>query len=203
MNDGDTFSIDDAPGYTFKLRVESDEDAGPPWERSERSDGHGPVRSIRTPYGMHHQDLKRPGERVMGNGRGDYWLYDWQKACQLAREDGWNAEPYDAPNRIERAVQADFDFLRRWLRDDWRYVGVCVQLLDDEGEPTTERYEYALWGIESDCTEYIEEVARELAHECASAHELLISQRRVAWRAALAERRERTYWESRGVATSL
>ena len=129
MNDGDTFSIDDAPGYTFKLRIEFDDDADPPWERS---DGHGPVRSIRTLYGLRHQGLKRPGERVMDNGRGDYWLYDWQKACRLAREGGWNAKPYDAPNRIERAVQADFDFLQRWLRDDWWYVGVCVQMLDDE-----------------------------------------------------------------------
>ena len=101
MNDGDTFSIDDAPGYTFKLRIEFDDDADPPWERS---DGHGPVRSIRTLYGLRHQGLKRPGERVMDNGRGDYWLYDWQKACRLAREGGWNAKPYDAPNRIERGA---------------------------------------------------------------------------------------------------
>jgi hypothetical protein len=60
-------------------------------------------------------------------GRNDYWyLYDWQKACELARADGWNADPYDAPNRIERSVQADFDYLSGWINDQWSYVIVTV-----------------------------------------------------------------------------
>ena len=147
---GDTF---EKHGMQFKVHIEPDDDGEAPWERS---DGHGPVRHMR-------RSEKRPGERPLIKDRDGTWLYDWQAACKLARKDGWNAEPYGAPNRIERAVQADFDFLRGWLNDDWYYVGVCVSLLDKNGEDATEKYENAIWGIESNSDDCIGEVADDLA----------------------------------------
>jgi hypothetical protein len=196
MQDEEIFTIDEAPGRRFRVHVVDDDTNEAPWERH---DGHGPVRHV---YSYHSRPEKRPGERVMHSNRGDHWLYDWQAACKLAREDGWNAKPYDAPGQIERAVQADFDYLRRWLSDDWRYIGVCVELLDDEGEPVTERYDYALWGIESDADDYIGEVAKELAGECANAEGITTKQRRAAWLSALHELRESRHWAARDVLTT-
>jgi hypothetical protein len=158
MNHDDIFEHE---GKRFRVHIESDDNSDPPWERS---DGHGPVRSINAYHRGDHPE-KRPGERVLHKSGRTFWLYDWKEACRLARKDGWNAEPYDAPNRIERAVQADFDFLRGWLNDDWHYIGVCVTLVNDEDEDITDRYANALWGIESDARDYIETVAHELAGE--------------------------------------
>ena len=150
LYDGDTF---ERGGVTFRVRLEDDDMQEAPWDRG---DGHGPVRQIRS------RDSKAPGERILADDRFHYWVYDWQAACKLARKDGWNAAPFDAPHRIERAVQADFDYLRRWLTDDWCYIGVVVERLDDEGSTVADR---ALWGIESDAHDYISEVAAELADE--------------------------------------
>ena len=158
MNDKEIFTHPDHPGLRFRVHVEADDDRDPPWETE---DGHGPVRDS-------HAADKRPGERVLFKDRHTHWFYDWQAATKMARKDGWNVKPYDAPNRIERAVQADFDRLRRWLNNDWCYVGVCVEVIDENDAPLTEKYEHALWGIESDCDDYIAEVARELADQAAT-----------------------------------
>jgi len=179
--DGSTFTHE---GLEFHVRIEPDDNYDPPWERS---DGHGPVRLAR---GTPHTCGKRAGERILHSDRHTVWLYDWQKACELARRDGWNTKPYDAPNRIERAVQADFDFLRRWLDEQWCYVGVCVSLADQAPD-----YAHSVWGIESDASDYIEETAHELADE-------IISERRTAWRKAMREARERKRWAQRDVITS-
>ena len=150
MNHLDIFEHE---GKRFRVYHEHDTDSGPPWENS---DGHGPVRSS-------HGADKRACERLLAKNQHTHWYYNWQDACKQARKDGWNAPPYDAPNRIERAVQADFDFLRGWLTDDWHYVGVCVAMVNDDDEDITEKYENALWGIESNAGEYLDEVAHELA----------------------------------------
>lgn len=196
MNSGDTFTIPEAPGCTFRVSVEDDDCKDPPWECC---DGHGPVRQVYAYYG---RPEKRPGERILHEDRGTYWLYDWEAACKMAREDGWNAAPYDAPNRIERAVQADFDYLRGWLTDQWNYVGVCVRMIDDNDEPITGEYDHALWGIESDAKDYIEETAHELALQCAEDKGRTTEQRRASWLAALKERREVLHWAARDVLTT-
>lgn len=172
----DTF---DRGGLRFRAHIEQDDSGDAPWERS---DGHGPVRCVSA---HHRRPDKRPGERVLHDSRGTCWLYDWQAACAMARRDGWNAEPYDAPGRIERAVKADFDFLRSWLQNDWCYVGVCVVLLNADGDPLTGRCDNALWGIESCCHDYIEKIANELADQ-------ILAPRRAAWRSALTSARATT-----------
>jgi hypothetical protein len=65
---------------------------------------------------------------------------------------------------VHRAVLADFNRLQAWLAGDWCYVGVIVTPDDGEGEPAS------LWGIESDCDDYLQDVAHELADEFAPAY---------------------------------
>ncbi len=171
----------EASGLTFRVDFKYDHDAGRPWDNSE---GHGPVREASRNYTGYID--KRPGERVLyaGNRRELSWVYDWKAACKLARADGWNAEPYDAPDRIQRAVQADFDFLRAWCNDQWCYVGVIVTLINDDG---TGGVSDSLWGVET-YKDYHHECARDIAGELAQQ--------------ALRERAEALAWAERDVVTA-
>jgi len=123
--------------YTAKLYY--DTDSGMPWDDC---DCHGPVRRSNYPHGS--SGDKRPGERPLNSpDRHEYqFYYDWQAACKKAREEGWNAEPYDAPNQVARAVEADYQFLRAFLRQDWYYVGIVIE--DAHG-----RMLDSVWGVES------------------------------------------------------
>lgn len=57
------------------------------------------------------------------------------------------------------AAYADYERLRKWCADQWSYVGVVVTVTDeDDAELANE----SLWGIESDCHDYLTETAREL-----------------------------------------
>lgn len=138
MKPFETYTLDGC-----KVEYFCDTDAAPPWERE---DGHGLVRTAPD------RSDKRPGERILHQEGHTFWLYGWQEACKQARKDGWDAEPYKAPNRIERAVQADFDCLQGYLQNDWHYLDVQVTL----GEETD-----SLWGIDS--INYADTVAQELA----------------------------------------
>lgn len=183
--DGDTFERE---GHTFRVNHPYDDSGDTPWERA---DGHGPVSEWTS------RD-KRPGERLLCSDRGSRRYYDWQEACKLARRDGWDAEPIGAPNRIERAVQADFDFLHAWCNDEWQYVGVVVEMLGADGAVVAEQ---SLWGIESNAYDYLRDTAHELADEILHERGLTLEQRTHAWRAALTEARERRYWAQRDTVT--
>ena len=163
-------------GRQYRVEIEQDEFAGAPWEAS---DGHGPVRRSKRRHVEGESD-KRPGERPLNSpGRHEYqFYYDWQSACLTARADGWNCAPYDATNRVQRAVQADFDYLRGYLAGDWYCVSVTVT--DDEtGESDT------LCGVDN-FNGYAQEVAQELA-ECLA---------REAAHATTRERIERRFFDA-------
>jgi len=64
------------------------------------------------------------------------------------------------------AAMADYDRLRQWCNDDWCYVGVIVESLDDDGDAMDSA---SLWGIESDADDYLDEVAQDLAAELLAA----------------------------------
>lgn len=66
------------------------------------------------------------------------------------------------------AAHADFERLRRWCADQWSYVGVAVTVEKGDVQLTGD-YDHALWGIESDCGEYVAEVAAELVSEALDA----------------------------------
>jgi hypothetical protein len=144
-------------GCRYHLTLERDDDATPPWERD---DGHGPVSAWRP------LSSKRAGERVLHADRKSARFYDFAEAVAIARRDGWDAPPYGQSTpgqRAARAAEADFERLRAWCNDKWEYVGVCVRLVGAAGS----QYDHAFWGVESDCEDYIAEVARELDGEAA------------------------------------
>lgn len=168
-------------GLTFRCELIDDDAASPPWERE---DGHGPVSEWRAHGDDSRGARKRPGERELcddGRSFGKTRFYDMREAMQIAKRDGWGvddatraklaAAKHCEPEALSKneivaaAVEQDFQRLRAWCHDSWRYVGVIVTLLDTEGEPTDERE--SLWGIESDCEDYLAETARELADEIA------------------------------------
>lgn len=63
------------------------------------------------------------------------------------------------------AAMADYDHLRRWCNDQWHYVGVIVAPVCPCCEEVQEDRAASLWGIESDCGEYLSEVAIDLTSE--------------------------------------
>lgn len=138
MNDTITLN-----GRTYTVRTEPDYDAGYPWENE---DGHGPVIRETSPH-WHREGNKRPGWRPLNRpDRNEYqFYYDWQAACKRAGRG------------CQRAAQADFDHLRRFIAGDWNYIGVIV-----EDAETGERE--SLWRVESDGG-YPDEIAQELAEE--------------------------------------
>jgi len=151
-------------GYRFRFSLEDDGSMGWPWNEH---DGHGSVRTVR--YQPCGQITKSPGERVLweNGSRHHVFLYDWKGAIALAKKDGWGASVESTagltPGRIaELAVQADFNRMRGYINEDWRWIGVVVELLGEEDEVVDTT---SLWGIESDSNDYHQTVAFELADE--------------------------------------
>lgn len=185
-------------GRQFEMAIFGDDDNSPPWERS---DGHGPVR-----YLDDSEPLRRR-ETVLCDLRRGRYVYDVSAAILQASREGWGLSPESLQRFAQRigkkptkaqirmeAIREDMRFLREWCADDWCYVGVSVRILDSESEPIGDDYEHALWGVESNSADYLQEVAAGLADE-------ILSERRAAWRAHLKETREVVYWQSRDVQT--
>jgi hypothetical protein len=79
------------------------------------------------------------------------------------RDHEYKHEP--AGKTAARAVQRDFDRWAAWCRDEWEYVGVVVQLVDEDDEDDESQPAVSLWDIESDSREYLTETAYEHADE--------------------------------------
>lgn len=155
LYDGDTFDHKD---HTFLVRIARDAFPLAPWIEY---DGHGTVSDWTT-------RSKRPGERVLSKDNRYVRYYDVQGTMSVALRDGWGAGP-DVPGetrrqKAARAVEANFEYLRAWCNDEWEYVCVDVHLVDDEEEPIDGRTA-SLCGVESNCAEYIGEIAVQLADE--------------------------------------
>ncbi len=165
----DRFTLTDDTGREYIATVEHDEHMGAPWDEH---DGHGPV------TGWECRD-KAPGEFVLeGDGRGYCGtdsarrFYDFAEACKIAQREGWAASTVDAElcrlgsitkaENAARAARADFERLRAWCNDDWCWVCVTVRPADacPACGPSA-----SLSGIESDCGDYIREVANDLVNE--------------------------------------
>lgn len=61
-----------------------------------------------------------------------------------------------------RAAMADFERLRDWCNNEWQYVGVIVTATNSDGDEIANA---SLWGIESDASEHLLEVANELLRD--------------------------------------
>lgn len=142
-------------GKIYSVNFEYDDYAKKPWEWC---DGHGVIRQSSKPHQDGYSD-KLPGEVPLNSaGRNEYqFYYDVPASLAIAKREGWNAAPYDAPNKALRAVDADIAYLRAYLNDIWHYVTVTVT--DNEtGESTN-------LGMVETWKDYHLEVARELADE--------------------------------------
>jgi hypothetical protein len=148
-------------GFTLTATIERDDAGQPPWEREDR---HGIVSDWTG-------RAKRPGEWVLCKDRGYFRYYDADTSLQIAKRDGWSAAPHDQGTNAERAARAvreDYERLQAWCRDDWCYVGVCVDVRRN-GVKLTNRYDVALWGLESDAGKYLRDVANEMIEQALDA----------------------------------
>ena len=150
-------SIIEVQGMNFKITLEHDSDAGPPWEEC---DGHGPVSD------WERRD-KSPGEMILAEDCGCKRFYDFQEAVKQAKREGWRTagEFRTKGEQATAAALADFEYLRRWCEDQWEYVILDVSLLDEDDEEMGEP-EY-LGGVEYDPrdTSYAMEIAEDLARQ--------------------------------------
>lgn len=149
-------SVIERDGFTLTATIHEDQNAGFPWENS---DGHGSVSDWRT------MDSKRPGELVLDQSHRLARFYDFAEAVKIAKRDGWGA-PGDAgmkpAQKAAHAARCDFEFLRGWCREDWRYVGVAVTV-ERAGVTLTGEFDHAVWGVEDGAVDHL----GELADECA------------------------------------
>ena len=164
--EGETLTLEH-DGFVITAKIWADDDTTPPWEREE---GHGPVADWSS-------SAKAPGQLVLSDdnpsglrGRTKRRFYDFQEACRIALRDGWDSKPYNTDGRetkrqqAAKAARADYERLRKWCSDQWQYVGVALQVSRADIDLTGD-YAAALWGIESDCPEYLTQVANELIGE--------------------------------------
>jgi hypothetical protein len=148
-------------GIELIARIVSDDEQDAPWDRE---CGHGPVSDWTT-------RAKQPGERILNSDGRSRRYYDFAEAVKIAKRDGWDAPPYGEGTkgqRAARAAEADFKRLRDWCNDHWSYVGVVVSVELDGEE--IDSHAASLWGIESDCRDYLREVAGELFDEAAGTY---------------------------------
>ena len=160
--DGQTIT-GEREGFTFIATIHADDDSTPPWKRE---DGHGPVTDWQS------RD-KGPGELVLNSDRTSKRFYDFAEACRIARRDGWGCAGGQLPGESKRtyaarAAMADYERLRHWCADDWSYVGVAVTV-EKDGVRLTGPYDHAIWGVESDCGDYLTELANEYLEEALEA----------------------------------
>lgn len=171
LSDGDVFEHN---GRQFLVNIIHDEGMGEPWKEH---DGHGLI-SDWTRRG------KQPGERVLYEDRGAYLFYDVQETIALATKDNWglgDKETAELARKLGRtptareitaeAVERDFQRMREWCAGIWRWVGVKVTLLKADADAPDgyfkTKHSAAIWGIESDCEDYLTETAYELAEQLA------------------------------------
>ncbi len=147
----------DYEGRTFHVEAIDDDFTGAPWDEF---DGLGSVSE------WTRRD-KTPGEWVLCEDRDSKRYYDFSEAMRMAKKDGWDAPPYGAGTKGERAlraVKANFEWLRGWCNGQWRFSTLHVVLFGEEDEVEYEDY---LGGVEYDYSSngYWLEVAKEMASE--------------------------------------
>ena len=144
-------------GFEIEYRFEYDPDSGPPWANPEED---APLMRY-TDRHCRWDSTKKAGERPINAPRGGVYLFNWKLAAERARKEKWNAQPYDAPNRIERAVQSLFDYYKSYINEDWHYVGIEVRLV------LHPQYRHDVWGFET-YKDYHKKSVNEMASELVS-----------------------------------
>lgn len=146
-------------GLPFTMRIEPDDGMGKPWKEH---DGHGVVTE------WVHRD-KAPNERILARDRNSILCYDVSASIERALKEEWGlsseelAKLGENPTKRQvaaRAVDLDFERLRKWCNGEWCWTVLIVAL---DGRPDI--FE-VVGGIESDSGEsYFLEMAKDLANE--------------------------------------
>lgn len=142
-------------GTWFHVKHEPDVEAGPP---ESHSDGHGVV--LEWQPRLSEEEVTSRGLRELhaeAHSRGEVIYYDVRATRVVAARDKWGTTEADR----ERAIEADFEFLRGWHAGDWVYVGVVVRALTGKHKG----WEASLWGLESNDEKHLSDTARDLADE--------------------------------------
>ncbi len=116
---GSSFAHFTLNGVEYRAEIVLDDHMGAPWTVH---DGHGPVSDWTT-------RAKTPGERILNEDGRSRRFYNHAEAIRMAKRDGWDAAPFapvTAGQRAARAVEADFQRLRAWYNDEWRWIGIMV-----------------------------------------------------------------------------
>jgi hypothetical protein len=120
----------------------------------------------------------------------------WQVKVQIPGRDPARL-PLTAGEIREEAVRRDYEFLRGWCNDDWRYVGVIVTLMveDEDGQlvESDPALQDSLWRVET-----WDDYHMEVAIECAAN---VAAMKRDSDNAAAKEQAEAQYWGERDVIT--
>ena len=139
-------------GLTITINWYFDIDSGQPWKEHE---GHGIVSD------WTRRD-KAPGERLLHSDGRSKLFYDFAASVAIAKREGWDAKPYKTGTKGEqanRAVEADFTYLKRWCEQSWWWCGYTIEI---------EGFDYpdgSIWGIESDSMNEIQAEAFDEAVE--------------------------------------
>jgi hypothetical protein len=186
LYDGDTF---EHRGYTFRVTFPRDEQYEEPWKAH---DGHGIVsdwttREKRAGERVLASDRQHKRyydvQATIALARRDGW---GPVHCRVCGEESGGAGssmygtvhkygpvehgpfvPESKRQQAARAVEADFEYCRAWCADEWEWLGVVVELVEDPEKRAS------VWGIESLSTpEYFAETAYELADEVLSTVEV-------------------------------
>jgi hypothetical protein len=173
---GDSWTVENN-GRTYRVTIKHDQDTCAPWEEF---DGMIDVERVSYNYGTYCGPSKKPGEYVFH--RGDHGCYsyvvDMPRAIEKALSESWGVSeavrsgvalakgrPMTEREIAVYAVNQNIEFMRGWCADEWCYVGVCVSLLDEDGEHVA-----AAWAIESISGDYIKddvipELISQIEHE--------------------------------------
>lgn len=138
---------------TFRINIIADVDADAPWDSE---GGHGPVTDW----------VRREAtssEWLLNSDRGAYRYYNHVEAKKFAELEGWGGCGDTRDEQLDDAVYKDYVNLKAWCNDEWRYVGIEVYPLTKDGDELKSKAE-SIWGIESDNTSYINELAQELMY---------------------------------------
>jgi hypothetical protein len=191
-------------GLTVRIEWQYDHDTDAPWDGE---CGHGEVEEFGGALPSGWTDISPPDVRGT-------WGYNTRDAMTKAIAEKWSVDAATLKDWRRRtgnpklrktyaAVLADREHMRRYLARDWGYIGVTATILDAEGKEVGCS---SLWGVAYDPADdggryvlmTLDDVVLNAAHEARA----LPEQRRVKWRSALAEARERKECAARGIATA-
>ncbi len=184
-------------GYSAEIKIERDEDMGPPWEEH---DGHGPVSDWVS------RD-KHAGEWLLCSDRSSRRYYDAAGANAQAKAEGWGIGPEElaklaaklkrTPTKGEiraAAVVSDFERMQGWCDDSWCWMYYCVTVYDKAGREISSD---SCGGYDGDGEYFRGEIASHINYALEQHAETLKTQRRLYRKECL----ERAYWEARDTVT--